>query len=542
MLSDLFKKLIVSAAQRPEDQVEIELVFSEPRLPDDVGSIIKNALPDAVVSVEPLLSDEAQADSNLLVVFPEASVSGQSADVFALARALLEEVSALEANPIMPDSLMGGAAVVDEVDESVFGRLCQTDRDDTLPLGWAHDIIDTPAAWQETRGSGARVAVIDTGYSHHPELADAIHAQAGWNFVEGNNDATDRFSTDVRFASPGHGTLVCSVVASRGGIDAAFETTGPGKVTGSAPDADIVPIRAIRSVIDFKQSRIPRAIRHAVDAECDVIAMALGGPTRVGAVEKALRHAVENGLIIVCAAGNCWPFVVFPAAYSRQGLAVAVAALQDDLKPWAKTGKGRAVTVSAPGENVWGASMPSSNSEGEVNPVQGTTLATSLTAGLAALWVSKHGGRAALKAIADSKGSTVQDLFMQALTHGLEKPDAWEGSERLGAGVVNAKSLLAFDLTSVPAREGLASSDGMSVPTVEILAQHLDDASDGAASVPNDAAPFAAELLWLSFHAGARQRAEEEAVDGISITAPVPSQAAEAFLNANPDVAKLVLR
>ena len=156
-----------------------------------------------------------------------------------------------------------------------------------------------------------------------------------WNFVEGNGDARDRFSGGL-LEHPGHGTLVSSVIGSRGGAGMDGTTTAPGAVTGTAPMAKVLPIRAIKSVIDLTQRRVPAAISHAVAKDADVIVMALGGPTRVASTEQALRDAVQAGLVIVCAAGNCYPNVVFPAAYAAMGICTAVAALQPDKHPWAQ--------------------------------------------------------------------------------------------------------------------------------------------------------------------------------------------------------------
>ena len=284
--------------------------------------------------------------------------------------------------------------------------------------------------------------MIDTGYSRHNELNGAILTDGQLNLVENDLDARDRFSGGF-LKHPGHGTLVCSVVASRGSANMQGDVAGPGAVTGAAPAAKVLPIRLIKSVINFSQRRIPAAIDHAIDQEVDVIAMALGGATRQGSTEDALRRAVEAGIVIVCAAGNWWPKVVFPAAYAANGLCTAVAALTQDLTPWGKSGRGTEVTLSAPGENVWGAAKnKASDSDNGIRASQGMTLATSLTAGIAALWVAKHGGRTALRAKARAAGTTVQAMWIHCATHGLTKPVIWNGANNLGAGVIDAEKTL----------------------------------------------------------------------------------------------------
>ncbi|MGH3968925.1 MAG: S8 family serine peptidase, partial [Mycobacterium sp.] len=64
------------------------------------------------------------------------------------------------------------------------------------------DGLDLPRVWQLTRGSGQRVAIIDTGVSPHPRLPDTA---AGGDYV---------FSGDGRQDCDGHGTAVAGIIAA----------------------------------------------------------------------------------------------------------------------------------------------------------------------------------------------------------------------------------------------------------------------------------------------------------------------------------------
>lgn len=486
------------------DILTIELVFAEELSASEVGDAVARELPDAAARVSTAFGGET--DRFFFVEFPFVRSRGREPEVFAFARAMRATLGATDANPVLSDSLYGAAALGQELTEAALFA-CETPRDNGNPFGWVHAEIGTVRAWQTTRGEGSTVAVIDTGYTTHRELDGAIRASGQGNFVEGGSDATDRFSSGfLKF--PGHGTLVCSVVASRGTADAAGQTGGPGAVTGAAPAASILPIRAITSVIDFRQTTIPRAIAHAIAGGADVIAMALGGPTRVASTEKALRDARAAGLVTVCAAGNCWPSVVFPAAYAAQGLAVAVAATTRSRTPWAKSGRGPEVTVSAPGENVWGAAKNKPNDpDTGIRAAQGTTLATSLTGGVAALWIARHGGRAQLKAHADRIGTTVLTLFRDCLTRGLVPPAVWQGARDLGAGIVDADLALRNPLPTAVAEAAPMAADTMQ-STSQILAAHLaNHRPEAAEEFGPELEAYAPEILWLSYRAGARQRA-----------------------------------
>lgn len=545
MLRDDFAVLQQSdTALDLEGRAVIELVFAAPLSVSEVEAAMRQALPEAEVTVRTAF--EGAEDRFFFVEFPRISPRGQESLLFALARSLRPEVGAVEAHPVLPDALYGAAAL-GATDVESFAALCETDRRDDLPFGWVHNVIKTPAAWALTRGAGSTVAVIDTGHSSHRELQGAIRDAGQRNFVEGGTDATDRFIGGW-LKHPGHGTLVCSVVASRGGVTASGGTSSPGAVTGSAPEATVLPIRAIKSVINFSQSTIPAAISHAVAQGADVITMAMGGPSRVAATERALRDAVAAGVVITCAAGNCWPWVVFPAAYAPDGLCTAVAALTPDLTPWAKSGRGRAVTVAAPGENVWGAAKnKASDSDNGIRPAQGTTLATSLTAGVAALWVARHGGRAALKARADAAGTTVQAMFIHCLTQGLTKPAVWNGADDLGAGVVDAERTLNAALpVAATGREAVAEA---SLPTqgvnstLNVLAGVLADHDPAAAAeLGAEYADYAAEILWLAQRNAARARAVASGRQEAAVVARPDEKTAElvAALSTAPALARVV--
>ncbi|WP_171174390.1 S8 family serine peptidase [Ruegeria sp. HKCCD8929] len=509
-MQDLLETLR-SASRDGADPFVVELVFPENTSPADISDRIEQALPGAAAQVESAFGEEQ--DQFFFAEFSGTNVAGLEATAFEFARRLRAALDAIEANPVLPESLYGAVAVGAVTTEAGLFN-CSTPRTNIRPFGWVHKVIRTPQAWQRSRGAGSTVAVIDTGYSSHGELQGALDLTHQLNLVEGGTDASDRFS-DGPLRNPGHGTLVTSVIASRGSADMNGNTGQPGAVTGSAPEAKVMPIRAIKSVINLDQRTLPHAIAHAINNGADVITMAQGGPGRVASTERALRQAVQRGLVVVCAAGNCWPNVVFPAAYAANGLCTALAAVTKSLRPWARSGRGPEVTLSAPGENVWGAAKrkPDDHDWG-IKASQGTTLATSLTAGVAALWVARHGGRTALRHKAAAAGTTVQAMWIASVTHGLSKPPVWGGANDLGAGVLDAKSTLDAPLPqSLTGHEAVAESDlgpaGIE-SSANILLTHLaNHAPAAAAEFSSDLADYASELLWLSHRTGARARAAE---------------------------------
>lgn len=504
-----------STAVEQEDALEVELLFREPVSAESLQRAAAAATPDDPVRVWSAFGEAS--DRYLFATYPTKRLSGSEPLAFEFARALRAALGAEEANLVHRDSLYGDPAIEPEalprdLELSMSG-FCNSGDNWSYAKGWAHNPIATRAAWRLSKGAGVRIAQIDTGYTDHQEL-DAIYDLTDQaNFVEGGRDARDRLSTNVLRANPGHGTLVGSVIASRGGLTTQFDTLGPGVITGVAPEASLVPIRAFRSVVDLRQSRLPAAIAHASKSRCDVVVMCAGGVSRLASVEQALRDAVHAGCIVVCAAGNCWPFVTFPAAYSRDRLSVAVAALTYDLTAWKFTARGGAVTISAPGEDVWGATVHGPDGDvypsvTAVKPSQGTTLATSLTAGVAALWVSRHGGGEALRRLAAEARVTVQELFMRAVVHDIAPPPIWAGATDLGAGVLNAERVLAAPLPARPPLKSEHRPAQQTLSTLQILLRHAEQTDEATRSeIDDDLRHFAGEILWLSYQRGARDRA-----------------------------------
>lgn len=517
----------------PDDGLDVSVVLEDGANADaDLKALLKPVISTPFV-VRPAFQAALRTltdDRFWIVTLPHADRRSSSA-AFELARAIARCPGVSSARPVLVDSLVGEALVCPGQDtESVFGG-CDSKDAGPAERGWAPRGLGALEAWEKSKGADVTVASIDTGSSQHAQLAGLWSAKPHLNLVEGGADASDRFSQDVMLPNPGHGTLVASVVASRGVIHPDGTTESDTAVTGMAPEADILPIRAIRSVVDIKQSRIPAAIEHAIAQDCDVIIMALGSAFPIEPVEVALRAAVEAGMVVVCAAGNCVGPVVFPARFAPQGLACAVAAVDFEYRPWEKTSRGDAVTVSAFGEAVWGARLRSADGDrDEIAPSQGTTLASSLTAGAAALWLGAQGGRAKLKLAADRAGVTVQRLFNEAIAATAFRPAGW--GKGLGAGLVNAAALVRHPL---PAAEEILNRIPLPVthftPLTKYLylaAQEVDTVAGlEAAGVPEAAA---AEALWRMAVTSAGRRLT--AIEGRDAAEAPPSAGTTEFATA----------
>jgi subtilisin family serine protease len=319
-----------------------------------------------------------------------------------------------------------------------------------LPHEWALSSIRAQPAWGlsppaggAVRGAGIRIGHPDTGYVLHPDYELAVVDRGlDRDVIDGDDDATDPL--EERFGyQPGHGTRTGSVIAGR----------GSGTLTGVAPAATLVPIRTVKSVVQFFDGDVARAVHYARSSACHVVSMSLGGLGFRG-LEAAIDRAVREGMIVMAAAGNqldaLGHAVVWPARYRN---CIAVAAVNSSDRAWAHSSRGSKVAVSAPGEAVWVPDL-SFMREPPVEQSSGTSYAVAHLAGAAALWLAFHGRRNLI----DRYGpANLQTAFLTVLRETARKPRNWEAG--LGAGIVDAERLLRAQLPPPGARAAAEPSE-----------------------------------------------------------------------------------
>lgn len=394
------------------------------------------------VSLEPL---DADLPSFLVLQFPDVLRSISTPTLYAMAAELargLDLVSCVPdvGVPVVVDPGATGSATESVVGDAILNFTCWAQEDDGLPKRWAVESIRADKAWALTKGAGVLIAQPDTGVSLHAELeAGAFDFAKAKNILNNTNDPTDPLSDEA--GNPGHGTATSSTAISR----------LLGVMVGSAPDAQVVPIRCVDSVIfGIDGTPIARAVLHAKRIGADVITMSLGGPFYSPSLAAAIAQAVDSGIIVFAAAGNCvQPIVVYPASDPN---VIALAGIDHNDKPWKGTSRGPKIDVAAPAENVFVARRtPSDAGIGTVKPSQGTSFASALTAGVAALWIA-HFGRDAIRKQAQKNGVNVHHLFRAALRKTARPPKTgtWD-TANFGAGIVDADALLKLPLDKIPA-------------------------------------------------------------------------------------------
>lgn len=205
---------------------------------------------------------------------------------------------------------------------------------------WHLDQIGMPEAWTRQRGEGVVVAVIDTGVAYRseggfaqaPDLGETRFV-AGWDFVD--NDA---FPDDEH----GHGTHVSGTIAQ--------STNNGVGVAGVAPGASIMPLKVLDRNGTGGWGGIAAAIRYAADNGANVINMSLGGGFASRAVQRAIDHAHEKGVLVVAAAGNsARGRVEYPARHDH---VMAVGAVRYDRQLTFYSNWGTGLDLVAPGGDL----------------------------------------------------------------------------------------------------------------------------------------------------------------------------------------------
>jgi serine protease len=444
----------------------------------------------------------------------------EPARAFAAGYALADDLDLRTAEPDLPTPFFPEE---DPVPESAFAEEafrfppgCWVDEEKGLSDTWALDRLRVPQAWafskaqgRPAQGVGVVIAQPDTGVVTHRELAGVTRV-GGYDVLGRDPDPTD----PLIGLNPGHGTATASVVVSPVGL----------RVGGSAPAASHMPIRAITSVVLTSQVAVAEAIGHAVDHGAHVITMSLGGvPAAV--LQRAVRRAVAADVIVMAAAGNCVRQVVWPARYDE---CIAVAGTNSRDRMWKGTCRGPAVDISAPAQNVLKANAAGGTAVGQG---QGTSFAVALTAGVAALWLAHH-GRADLVAAARARGETLQDMFRRLVRATARRPTGWD-TFQLGAGIVDARALLAADLDAGRDRESVSPPDPGLEPGFTVAGLVAEAVSPEAAEDPDlDWHRYGPELALVLLDA--ELNAPPDGGDGIRFEGPtlqVSEELAEALGN-----------
>ena len=163
-------------------------------------------------------------------------------------------------------------------------------------------------------GTGIKIAIIDTGVDfNHPDLfgwGPDGKVIGGYNFIQENQLPMD---------NNGHGTKVAGVIAA------------DGYTLGVAPKAKILAYKVSEDGEGVSSELIMRAIEKAIEDEADIINISLGVNKTNSKIDKAVNHALDNGIFVVTAAGNDGPELKTIGSPGRNFGSVTVGATYNNM-------------------------------------------------------------------------------------------------------------------------------------------------------------------------------------------------------------------
>ena len=281
---------------------------------------------------------------------------------------------------------------VEYVEPDVVDHAAVVPNDTRYAEQWSLPKVNAPDAWDiETGKTTVLIGIIDSGISmsaagalDHPDLNDAGRITLGTDFVDGG---TPR---DLN----GHGTHVAGIAAAAGNNASGVAGMNWGSrvyvcrtldATGNGSSADFAD--AVEEITDF-------AVANNLKA---VINYSGGGAANQTKLD-ACNYASSHGMLLCAAAGNDFGgAVIWPAAYSTVVpgvIAVGSTTSADAVSDFSNVGP--EVTVVAPGSGIL-STMPTYavTLAAGVNfgTLDGTSMATPLVTGLAALMWSRNSGK-----------------------------------------------------------------------------------------------------------------------------------------------------
>jgi thermitase len=295
--------------------------------------------------------------------------------------------------------------------------------------------ISAMRAWAVSTGSDkVVVAVIDTGVDYtHTDLASnmwirpadvppyqdqqlgTIQDFHGYNALENNADPMDE---------NGHGTHCAGIVGAEGGNNIG--------VAGVNWKVQIMPLKFMNAGGFGNTKDAIECINYVIDrrkagVNVRVISASWGSTQKSQALEDVIRKANQEGILFVAASGNATTNTDkvphYPSSYNLPNI-ISVAALDrnDQLASFSNYGP-KTVHIAAPGKDILSTWL-----NDEYESKSGTSMATPMVAGVAALVLSK-----------DTKLSV--DELRRKLFQSADKLDSLKGKIVTGGRINAAKAL-----------------------------------------------------------------------------------------------------
>jgi subtilisin family serine protease len=262
---------------------------------------------------------------------------------------------------------------------------------------WAHRVIESAKAWDIGQGShSVTVGIVDTGFDYnHPDLKDNIWVNPGEIAGNGRDDDGNGYVDDIYgwdFANNDsnpiaddtptfHGTHVSGTIGAVG-------NNGIG-VAGHSWKVKLMALKFLGSNGSGDVSGAIKAIDYAIAKRVKILNNSWGSYQGSQALAQAIDRARQAGILFVAAAGNGGQDGVgdnndqmpnYPANYAIDNIISVAATNSSDLISGFSNFGPRTVHIGAPGEGIL-----STANGGRYQSLSGTSMATPLVSGVAAL-------------------------------------------------------------------------------------------------------------------------------------------------------------
>ncbi|WP_176525889.1 S8 family serine peptidase [Bacillus sp. AFS001701] len=183
-------------------------------------------------------------------------------------------------------------------------------------------------------GKGIKIAVLDTGFDMKSREVNVVK---GYNFIDDNDDYQD---------DNGHGTKIAGIIGAK---------KNGRLLLGVAPESQIYvgKIADENGRIDFLT--LVKGIDWAIEQKVDIINLSVEFYKNNSELEKVIKKATNNHILIVVSSGNPLPDgkikTVYPAKYSD---VVSVGMLDTNGNTYSKDFSKKKTDVYAMGEDVTG--------------------------------------------------------------------------------------------------------------------------------------------------------------------------------------------
>ncbi len=244
-------------------------------------------------------------------------------------------------------------------------------------------------------GSNVTIGIVDTGIDvNHSALQ---HLNVVWKDCVNNKS--------IPYDDNGHGTHIAGIISSRG------------ELNGTAPEADLIVVKALDEDGMGSDKTIAKAIYFCIDPDqdgnmsdgADIISLSVGGfdwPI-VGdfmgdASNKACQAAIDTGIVVVVAAGNNGPYNSDVSPPATVSLTIAVGAIDrsKNIAEWSSRGDNDGLPLlpfddrydpsKKPEVVAPGVGIISTYKDGFYANLSGTSIAVPFVTGIIALLLEGH--------------------------------------------------------------------------------------------------------------------------------------------------------